>query len=121
MPSFVESLGYIKCYSLINPRPVKSPSILSDTTVRRSAVDLEDLKPYSLILIAGVDGLSLGYPDNPALTPRKPSSAGFIFSYVGLNWVSWVLKKYEMGLAGLAEFKKIKVGFNWVFWISNTL
>ena len=33
-----------------------------------------------------------------------------IFSYVGLRWVSWVLKNYELGLAGLAEFEKVKVG-----------
>ena len=35
MPKSVESLRYIKCYA-----------ILSDTTVRRSAVDRQDLKPY---------------------------------------------------------------------------
>ena len=40
MPNSVERLGYIKCYSLSSPRPVPS-----DTTVRRSAVDREDLKP----------------------------------------------------------------------------
>ena len=43
MPTLVKSLGYIKCYS---PRPVKSPGILSDTTVGRSAVDRNVLKPY---------------------------------------------------------------------------
>ena len=30
----------------VAPDLLKSPAILSDTTVRRSAVDLEDLKPY---------------------------------------------------------------------------
>ena len=38
MPNFVESLGYIKCYSSISSRPIKSLAILSDT-VRRSTVD----------------------------------------------------------------------------------
>ena len=33
---------------------------------------------------------------------------------------SWVLKNYELGLAGSAGFEKIKVGFNWIFWVSNT-
>ena len=40
-----KSLGSIRCYSSSNPGPVKSPSN-SDTTVRRSALDQEDLKPY---------------------------------------------------------------------------
>ena len=38
----------------------------------------------------------------------------------GFSWVSWVLKKYELGLAGLAGFEKIKVSFSCLFWISNT-
>ena len=46
----VKSLGYIKCYSssLVSSSPdqLKALSILSDTTVRRSEVDQEDLKPY---------------------------------------------------------------------------
>ena len=46
MPSPVKSLGYIKCYSQGSPELLKSLSILSDTTVKRSAVDLEDRKPY---------------------------------------------------------------------------
>ena len=46
MPNSIKSLGYIKCYSLSNPRPAKSLAILSDTTVGRSAVDQKDLKPY---------------------------------------------------------------------------
>ena len=46
MPNPVKTLGYIKCHSSSSPRPVKSPAILLDTTVRGPAVDLEDLKPY---------------------------------------------------------------------------
>ena len=41
--------------------------------------------------------------------------------WAGFSWVSWALKFYELGLAGLAGFIKIKVGFNWIFWVSNTL
>ena len=41
----LESLGYIKCYSSSSSRPVKSPRN-SIRSVRRSAVDQEDLKPY---------------------------------------------------------------------------
>ena len=37
----VKRLVYIKC-----SKPVKNPSNSSDTTVRRSVVDQEDLKPY---------------------------------------------------------------------------
>ena len=33
--------------------------------------------------------------------------------------MSWVLKKHELELAGLAGFEKIKVGFSWVFWAST--
>ena len=29
------------------------------------------------------------------------------------------MKNYELGLAGLAGFEKIKVSFSWFFWISN--
>ena len=36
---------YIKCCILYNPN-AKALEILSDTAVRRSAVDREDLKPY---------------------------------------------------------------------------
>ena len=45
MPNPVESLGYIKCYSLSSLRYIKSP-ILSHTTVRRSAVDWKDVIPF---------------------------------------------------------------------------
>ena len=46
-PNSIKGLGYLKCYSLISPRTIKKALvILSDTTVRRSAVDREDLKPY---------------------------------------------------------------------------
>ena len=38
----IKSLGYIKCYRLSSPRP----AILSDATVRKSAVDWEDQNPY---------------------------------------------------------------------------
>ena len=38
LPNYVKNLGYIKCYSSSSPKP--------DTTVRRSAVEGEDLKPY---------------------------------------------------------------------------
>ena len=43
MPNPVKSLGYITCPS--NSK-LKVLSILSDTTVRRSTVDGENLKPY---------------------------------------------------------------------------
>ena len=46
MANSVECLEYIKCYSLSSPRPVKNPSNSIRHTVRRYAVDLEDLKPY---------------------------------------------------------------------------
>ena len=46
MPNTVRSLGYIKCHSLSSPDLLNALAVLSDTTVRRSAVDLEDLKPY---------------------------------------------------------------------------
>ena len=46
MPNPVKSLGYIQCYSSCSPRPISNLAILSDTTVRRSTVDQEDLKPY---------------------------------------------------------------------------
>ena len=39
-----QKLWYIKCYGWSSPR--KTLAILSDITVRRSAVDPEDLKPY---------------------------------------------------------------------------
>ena len=46
MPNTVKSLEYIKCYSLSTPDLLKVLSILSEATVRRSAVDWEDLKLY---------------------------------------------------------------------------
>ena len=47
MPNHDKSLGYNKCYSLSSHRPIKCLSaILSDATVKRSAVDGEDLKPH---------------------------------------------------------------------------
>ena len=46
MPNPVKILGYIKCHSSSSPNPLKALAILSRTTVRRSAVDREDLKPY---------------------------------------------------------------------------
>ena len=42
----VRNLWYIKCYSSGSPDLLKALSILSDTTVRRSAVYQENLKPY---------------------------------------------------------------------------
>ena len=45
MPKPAESLGYMRYYSSSSPRSVKSPCN-SITTVRSSAVDQEDLKPY---------------------------------------------------------------------------
>ena len=38
MPNPFKSLGYIKTYGSNSLRPVKSPGILSDTIIRRSAV-----------------------------------------------------------------------------------
>ena len=46
MPNPVKSLGYIRCYNWTSSSLLKDLAILSDTTVRRSAVDWEDLKPY---------------------------------------------------------------------------
>ena len=40
----VKSLRYITCYNSTSPDLLKAIAILSDTTVRRSAVDQEDLK-----------------------------------------------------------------------------
>ena len=70
----------------------------------------------ALVLIAGFRaGLNLGYLENPALKPRKPSLVGsLIFSYLGLNWVSWVLKNYELGYL---FFKKLWIGFSWFSWV----
>ena len=46
MPNLAKSHEYIKWYSSSSPRPPKSPKTLSDTAVKRSVVDREDLKPY---------------------------------------------------------------------------
>ena len=46
IPNSVESLGYIKCYSSVVPDLLKSLAFLSNTTIRRSAIDREDLKSY---------------------------------------------------------------------------
>ena len=43
MPNSIKSLAFIKRYISSRPKPVQS---LLDKTVRRSAVDREDLKPY---------------------------------------------------------------------------
>ena len=43
IPNSFESLGYIKCLA---PEMLKALAILSDVTIRRSAVDQEDLKPH---------------------------------------------------------------------------
>ena len=43
IPNPVKSLACIKCYSSSSPTRVKALAILSDTIVRRSAVDREDL------------------------------------------------------------------------------
>ena len=41
-----KSLDISRATAQIAPDLLKAPAILSDTTVRRSAVDQEDLKPY---------------------------------------------------------------------------
>ena len=69
-----------------------------------------------LVLIAGsgdgLAGMNLGYIENTACKPRKHSEAGFInIFYVGLSKVSWVLKNYELILAGLVGFRKV---ISWV-------
>ena len=46
MPNTVKNLGSIKCHSSSSPKPVNALGILSDTTVRQSAVDQQVLKPY---------------------------------------------------------------------------
>ena len=46
VPNPVKILGYIKCYSLSSPELFKVLTILSDTTLRRYAVEREYLKPY---------------------------------------------------------------------------
>ena len=45
-PNPIKTLRYIKCCNSNSLRHIKSLGILSDTTVRRSAVNREDLKPY---------------------------------------------------------------------------
>ena len=46
MPKIFKGHGYIKCYSSSSPRPVKALAILSETTVKSSAVVWDDLKLY---------------------------------------------------------------------------
>ena len=46
MPNPVESLAISRATAQVAPDLLKALAILSDTTVRRSAVDREDLKPY---------------------------------------------------------------------------
>ena len=46
MPHPVESLGYINIHSSSSPRFINILAVLWDTTVRRSAVNWEDLKPF---------------------------------------------------------------------------
>ena len=45
-PNIWPEIGYIKCYSSSSPSLLNTLAILSDTTVRRSAVDRKDLKAY---------------------------------------------------------------------------
>ena len=44
MTNPVKSLGYMKCYASSRARLIKSLAILSDTNIRRPAVDRQDLK-----------------------------------------------------------------------------
>ena len=46
MPNTVKSLGYISATARVAPDLLKALATLSDTTLKRSAVDREDLKPY---------------------------------------------------------------------------
>ena len=46
MPNPVECLGYIEYYISSSSDLLKAIAILSDTNVRRSAVNQEDLHPY---------------------------------------------------------------------------
>ena len=46
MPHPVGNLGCIKCHSLVATGLLKTLPFLSHTTVRRSAVNRKDLKPY---------------------------------------------------------------------------
>ena len=48
MPNLAKTLGYIKWCSWSSPRPIVNPRNSISTTVRRSAVDLENLKPYRI-------------------------------------------------------------------------
>ena len=42
----LKNLLYNKCYCSNSSRPIKSPRVPSDITVRRFAVERKDLKPY---------------------------------------------------------------------------
>ena len=46
MPTLSKVLDISSATVRVAPVLLKAPAVLSDTTVRRSAVDLEDLKPY---------------------------------------------------------------------------
>ena len=45
MPNSVKALNISSATARVAPNLLKAPAILSDTTVRKSAVDREDLKP----------------------------------------------------------------------------
>ena len=46
MPNMSKALDISSVTARVTPDVLKALAILSDTTVRRSAVDPEDLKPY---------------------------------------------------------------------------
>ena len=46
MSNSVKSIEYKSATACVAPDLLKTPAILSDPTVRRSAVDREDPKPY---------------------------------------------------------------------------
>ena len=46
MPNPVKNLGLSSATAGVAPDLLKALGILSDTTIRRSAVDQEDLQPY---------------------------------------------------------------------------
>ena len=83
MPNSVVSLGYIKCYSS-STRPVKnsSNSIRHILSVRRSAVDQEDLKPCwkseKSNIFQGDQQLFTGF--SKTLLPRKKTNRAVVFS-----------------------------------------
>ena len=46
MPNLTKALDISSATARVAPDLLKAVAVLSDTTVRRSAVDREDLKPY---------------------------------------------------------------------------